>query len=242
MPKAKYEPIYRMIREEIESGKYSYGDFLPSENTYTSLFDCTRNTVRRALAMLAAEGFVLPQHGRGVQVIYRRDESQSIFTIGGIESFAEATDRNQKKVKTRINTFQIITADENLSMKTGFDIGSELYYIERVRVVDGMALIFDTNYFLKSETGNITPAIAASSIYHYLEDELHMTITTSRRRITAEKATAKDKQLLDLDSCDFVLVVSGQVFNAKGVMFEYTQSRHRPDQVCFVESAVRQKV
>ena len=242
MPKAKYEPIYRMIREEIESGKYSYGDFLPSENTYTNLFDCTRNTVRRALAMLAAEGFVLSQHGRGVQVIFRRDENRSIFTIGGIESLAEATVRNQKKVKTRINTFQIISADEKLSMKTGFDIGSELYYIERVRVIDGKALIFDTNYFLKSETGNLTPAIAASSIYHYLEDELHMTITTSRRRITAEKATAKDKQLLDLDSFDFVLVVSGQVFNAKGVMFEYTQSRHKPDQICFVESAVRQKV
>lgn len=242
MPKAKYEPIYRMIREEIESGKYVYGDFLPSENTYTGLFGCTRNTVRRALAILASEGFVLPQHGRGVQVIYRPDENRSVFTIGGIESFAEAISRNQKKVETRINTFQIITADAKLSMKTGFDIGSELYYIERVRVIDGKALIFDTNCFLKSECGNLTPDIAGSSIYRYLEDELHMTITTSRRRVTAEKARSRDRQLLDLDSYDFVLVVSGQVFNSKGVMFEYTQSRHRPDQVCFVESAVRQKV
>ena len=242
MPKAKYEPIYRMIREDIESGKYAYGDFLPSENTYTELFGCTRNTVRRALSMLSADGFVLPQHGRGVQVIYRPDENRSIFTIGGIESFAEATRRNQKKVETRINTFQIIKADRKLSMKTGCDIGDELYYIERVRLFDSKALIFDTNYFLKSETEGLSPDIASKSIYHYLEDELHMTITTSRRRVTAEKASHKDEELLDLGSYDFVLVVSGQVFNSKGVMFEFTQSRHRPDQVCFVESAVRQKV
>jgi len=220
MPKAKYEPIYRSIREDIETGKLGYGDFLPSENDYTEQFGCTRNTVRRALSMLTADGFVLPQHGRGVQVIYRPDENRSIFTIGGIESFAEAL--------------------ENFS--SGFDIGSELYYIERVRVVDGKALIFDTNIFLKSETDGLTPAIAGDSIYRYLENELHMTITTSRRRVTAEKAGARDKELLDLDSYDFVLVVTGQVFNSKGVMFEYTQSRHRPDQVCFVESAVRQKV
>jgi GntR family trehalose operon transcriptional repressor len=242
MPKARYEPISRSIREDIETGRLGYGDFLPSENDYTEQFGCTRNTVRRALAMLAADGFVLPQHGRGVQVIYRPEENQSVFTIGGIESFAEATSRNQKKVVTRIESFKIIEADEKLSMKTGFDIGSELYYIERVRVVDGKALIFDTNIFLKSETEGLTPAIAGDSIYRYLENDLHMTITTSRRRVTAEKARSRDKELLDLDSYDFVLVVTGQVFNAKGVMFEYTQSRHCPDQVCFVESAVRQKV
>ncbi|MBQ9824846.1 MAG: UTRA domain-containing protein [Solobacterium sp.] len=242
MPKAKYEPIYRSIREDIETGKLGYGDFLPSENDYTEQFGCTRNTVRRALSILAADGFVLPQHGRGVQVIYRPDENRTVFTIGGIESFAEATSRNQKKVVTKIESFKIIEADEKLSLKTGFDIGSELYYIERIRVVDGKALIFDTNIFLKSETEGLSPAIAADSIYRYLENSLHMTITTSRRRVTAEKARSRDKELLDLDTYDFVLVVTGQVFNSKGVMFEYTQSRHRPDQVCFVESAVRQKV
>jgi len=242
MPKAKYEPIYRSIREDIETGKLGYGDFLPSENDYTEQFGCTRNTVRRALSMLTADGFVLPQHGRGVQVIYRPDENRTVFTIGGIESFAEATSRNQKKVVTKIESFKIIEADEKLSLKTGFDIGSELYYIERIRVVDGKALIFDTNIFLKSETEGLSPAIAADSIYRFLENSLHMTITTSRRRVTAEKARSRDKELLDLDTYDFVLVVTGQVFNSKGVMFEYTQSRHRPDQVCFVESAVRQKV
>lgn len=242
MPKAKYEPIYRLIRDDIENGKLGYGDFLPSENDYAVQFGCTRNTVRRALSMLAAEGFILPQHGRGVQVIFRPDENRAVFTIGGIESFAEATGRNQKKAVTRVESFKIIEADQKLSLKTGFDIGSQLYYIERVRVVDGKALIFDTNIFLKSETEGLSPAIAADSIYRYLENDLHMTITTSRRRVTAEKAQSRDRELLDLDTYDFVLVVTGQVFNSKGVMFEYTQSRHRPDQVCFVESAVRQKV
>jgi GntR family trehalose operon transcriptional repressor len=242
MPKAKYEPIYRLIREDIETGKLGYGDFLPSENEYADRFGCTRNTVRRALSMLAAEGFVLPQHGRGVQVIYRLEENRAVFTIGGIESFAEASGRNQKKTVTKVESFKIIKADQKMSLKTGFDIESELYYIERIRIVDGKALIFDTNIFLKSETEGLSPAIAADSIYRYLEGELHMTITTSRRRVTAEKARTRDRQLLDLDTYDFVLVVTGQVFNSKGVMFEYTQSRHRPDQVCFVESAVRQKV
>ena len=242
MPKAKYEPIYRSIREEIDSGKYSYGDFLPPESILTERFGCTRNTVRRALSILTAEGYVLPQHGRGVQVIYKPDGNRSLFTVGGIESFAEANSRNRKTSVTTIKVFKKMTVNEKTSLKTGFDVGAEVWYIERVRNVEGKAIIFDTNYFLCSEAPGLTLEIAASSIYNYLENDLHMNITTSRRRVTAEKARTKDIEYLDLGTFDFVLVVTGQVFNSKGVMFEFTQSRHRPDMVSFVESAVRQKI
>ena len=242
MPQSKYEPIYHSIKEDIESGIYKYGDFLPSENEYTIRFACTRNTVRRALSLLTAEGYLLPQHGRGVQVIYRPDDARSLFTIGGIESFAEAAERSGRKTTTKVVIFKQIKADEKVNLKTGFDIGEDLYYIERVRYVGKRAVIFDTNYFLMSETPGLQPSIAASSIYRYLEGTLGMTITTSRRRVTAQQATERDKELLDLNHFDFVLSVAGQVFNSRGVMFEYTESRHVPDQVCFIESAVRQKV
>ena len=76
MPKAKYESIYLQIRKDITSGKYEFGDYLPSENEYAERFDCTRNTVRRALSMLTGEGFLQPRHGRGVQVIYRYLEDE----------------------------------------------------------------------------------------------------------------------------------------------------------------------
>jgi GntR family trehalose operon transcriptional repressor len=242
MPSPKYESIYKEIRNEILSGVYAFGDYLPSENVYTARFGCTRNTIRRAIGILASEGFLLPQHGRGVQVIYRPDDGRSLFTIGGIESFAEAAERSGRKTTTKVVIFKQIKVDEKVNLKTGFDIGEDLYYIERVRCVGKRAVIFDTNYFLMSETPGLQPSIAASSIYRYLEGTLGMTITTSRRRVTAQQATERDKELLDLNHFDFVLSVAGQVFNSRGVMFEYTESRHVPDQVCFIESAVRQKV
>ena len=242
MPQSKYEQIYRIIRQEIESGFYRTGDFLPSENEYAARFDVTRNTIRRALSILTAEGFLLPQHGRGVQVIYEPDENRSVFTIGGIESFAEAVERSGKKAKTRLVTFQEITADEKISLQTGFDVGAALYYIERIRFIDNRATIHDTNMFLKSETPGLTPKIVSESVYEYLENKLGIVITTSRRRVAAEEAVPKDYEMLDLGHFDFVLSVTGQVFNSKGVMFEYTESRHVPDQVCFVETAVRQKI
>lgn len=242
MPKAKYEDIYRDIKHDIDSGKYQVGEYLPSENVYTRKYGCTRNTVRRALAMLSDQGYVIPQHGKGTQVIMTPQNNRSVFTIGGIESFAEVVDRTGAKIQTDVIDFKEITCDHQLSNQTGFDEGSELYYIERVRILDGRRFIFDTNIFLKSETEGLNREIAGRSIYNYLENDLGMTITTSRRFVTAQRAEARDRELLDLRDYDFVLVVSGQVFNSRGVMFECTQSRHCPDMACFAETAVRRRV
>ena len=98
------------------------------------------------------------------------------------------------------------------------------------------------NYFLKKEVPSLTKEIAKKSIYDYIENELNITISNSRRRVYAEDANKKDHKYLDLGKYNYLLVVSGQVFNNKGVMFEYTESRHKPDLVCFVESAVREKI
>lgn len=60
MPKAKYGQIYRDLKEKIETGFYSYQEMLPSEHGLVLEYDCSRNTVRRALAELTAEGYVQP--------------------------------------------------------------------------------------------------------------------------------------------------------------------------------------
>lgn len=242
MPLPKYEPIYRAIKNNIENGTYKNGDFLPSENVYTQVFNCTRNTVRRALSLLTQEGYLIPQHGKGVQVIYHPISDRSLFFVGGIESLYEASKRNQIKIATKVITFETVTIDKELSIKTGFREGSEAYHIERLRKLGNETIIFDTNYFLTSEVPNLTKKIACESIYNYIENELKMTVTTSNRYVTAQKANKTDKKFLSLEGNNFVLVVEGHVFNSKGIMFEYTESRHAPQKVCFTQAAVRQKI
>ena len=75
MPKAIYEGIYREIRSRIINGTYAFQEMLPTEAELTAEFGCTRNTVRRALSMLADEMFVQPIHGKGVRVIWLKGET-----------------------------------------------------------------------------------------------------------------------------------------------------------------------
>lgn len=240
MPKAKYEGIYHSIKKRIEAQDYPYQSLLPSENILIEEYACSRNTVRRALAELIADGYVQSMQGRGVRVIYQ-PVGKTTFTIGGIETFQETARRNHLHAVTKVTKFETVIADECFAAKSGFSVGDELWSIERVRYLDGKALILDVNYFLKELVPGLTPQIAASSIYDYIENTLGMQIITSKRRITVEHATARDEKLLDMDGYDCVAVVVNQTFNSDGMLFEYTQSRHQPDYFCFQDIATRKK-
>ena len=240
MPKAKFEAIYHSLKKKIEAQDYPYQSLLPSENTLIRAYDCSRNTVRRAFGDLIADGYVQPIQGKGVRVIYQ-PVGKTTFIIGGIETFQETARRNRLQAVTRVIRFETVTADDKLAAQSGFGTGDTLWAVERVRYLDGKALILDVNYFLQELVPGLTADIAARSIYEYIENVLGMQIVTSKRKMTVEHATTRDERLLDLDGYDCVAVVTNQTFNADGLMFEYTQSRHQPDYFCFQDTATRRK-
>ena len=240
MPKAKYDHIYRDLKEKIETEFYTYQQMLPSENTLVKEYGCSRNTVRRAVAELTSDGYVQPMHGKGVRNIFRPVE-QTAFTVGGIESFKESAARNRKKPFTRVLQFAEITADAKIERRTGFKRGTPLYYIQRLRSLDGMPLILDHNYFLKELTEGITLEIAGSSVYDYLENIKGLTISTSKRTLTVEKVTQVDEKYIDLKDYNCMAVITSQTFDDNGIQFEYTQSRHHPDYFMFQDVATRRE-
>lgn len=236
--KAKYAEIYEDLKEKIESGTYPKDSYLPSEHTLISAYDCSRNTVRRAISALASEGYLQSMHGKGVLVIWQPPQ-QSLFSLSGIESLQEAAKRNDMSYRTKVVHFAELTIDERLSKRTGFAVGEEVYYIQRVRYFDDEAYILDHNYFLKSVLPGLTKKIAEQSIYEYMEKNLGVTIATTSRKMTVEPMTQVDEKYLDMKEYNCLAVVTSQTYTGSGVMFEYTVSRHRPDKFVFYTTARR---
>lgn len=240
MPKSIYEEIYRDLKSKIENNIFAYQELLPPENTLIQVYNCSRNTLRRAVALLVNDGYVQTMQGKGVRNIYQPSE-QTAFTIGEIESFAESAARNGQEARTRVALFTELCLNQKQAAMTGFPENAEVYYIQRIHYLDDVPLIINHNYFLKEAVPGLIKEIAEHSIYKYLEETLHMTIVNSKRIMTVEKVTEIDEKYLDLNIRDYncVAVVSSQTYNSDGVMFEYTQSRHRPDHFRFYDNAVR---
>lgn len=241
MPKAKYITIYKSLKTKIETGEYEFQELLPSENQLILTYNCSRNTIRRAISALVTDGYVQTMQGKGVRNIFQ-PTLQTSFTIGGIESFKESAARNHQIPKTEVLCFTEITTDKKIAKRTGFPEGSQLYYLQRLHYLDGKALILNHNYFLKDVVTNLTKEIAENSIYDYLENVLHISIVSSKRIMTVEKMTEIDEKYLNLGDYNCLAVVSSQTYNSDGIMFEYTQSRHRPDYFRFQHNATRRSI
>ena len=171
MPAKKYSTIYKDLKRKIEKGVYKPQSCLPTEYAMVEKYGCSRNTIRRAVKELSEIGYVQSIHGKGVVVIYR-PVGWSDFSIGVIESLKEAAARNKKEYHTRVLVFAEFVVDERLHERLGFDVGEEVYYLQRVRYFDNTPVILDNNWFLKSVVPGLTEKIAADSVYAYMENVL----------------------------------------------------------------------
>ena len=130
MPAAKYDGIYRDLKNKIESEQYEFQELLPSENQLVEVYGCSRNTVRRGHCRPGDRRLRADGSGKGVRNIYR-PVPQSSFTIGSIESFRESSIRNRQEGRTKVVLFTELTADRKIARNTGFAPGTALFYIQR---------------------------------------------------------------------------------------------------------------
>ncbi|TDL32005.1 UTRA domain-containing protein [Jeotgalibacillus sp. S-D1] len=238
MPKTKYIEIYEDLKQKIEKNIYEYQQLLPSENTLVKEYDCSRNTVRRAIGNLISDGYVQTKHGQGARVIYQ-DFKQNEYIYGETETFKEFALRNHKLHETKVIRFEELTVDEAIHEHTLLPIGVEVYHIQRVRHLEGNPVIMDYNYFRKDVAKELTVEIAEDSIYEYLDRELNQRAVTAKRKMVVERTTETDENYLKLDGFNSVVVVTSHIFNADGVMFEHTQSRHTPGNFVFFDQTQR---
>ncbi|SHJ71976.1 GntR family transcriptional regulator, trehalose operon transcriptional repressor [Clostridium cavendishii DSM 21758] len=236
MKGVKYTDIYDYLKDKILNLDFKPGEKLPSETELTTMFNVSRNTVRRAISQLAFEGFVTSMHGKGVFVL---EQKQLKFLVGGLQSFKEASLSNTITFSTKVELFETIQINEKLSKKTNFNIDSEVIHILRSRNIDGERTILDINYFSKDILKDLTKEIAENSIYEYIESSLNLKIAGAQKIISIEPASEYDKKYLDLKNYNLVAIIKNYVYLEDGLLFEYTESRHRPDKFTFSTFAKR---
>lgn len=61
----KYFKLMEDLKEQILSGEIQSGEKIPSENELASQYHVSRQTVRKALAILENSGYIYAEHGRG---------------------------------------------------------------------------------------------------------------------------------------------------------------------------------
>ncbi|MGP4107521.1 trehalose operon repressor [Virgibacillus sp. L01] len=234
----KYLTIYHELVKKIQSNQWPESTKLPSENELTEIYATSRETIRKALNQLAQDGYIQKIRGKGSVVI---DTNKFDFPVSGIVSFKELATNLQLPANTIVNELAIVEADQELQTKLNINLRDSVWKVVRAREISGEKVILDKDYFNKDYVPELTREICEDSIYDYLENQLELKISFARKEIVIEEPSEEDRFLLDLEGYSNVVVIKSMVYLEDTSLFQYTESRHRPDKFRFVDFARRIK-
>lgn len=233
---SKYVKIYRALKKQIENEEWKAGEKIPTESVLMNTYGASRDTIRKSLNLLEQNGYIQKSRGKASCVM---PKDRYIFPVSEIASFQEVNSLANMRAETEVVNLDIVTFPHQNYEIFGSEVPGELYELIRVRKVEGERIIFDKDYLARNVVPRLPLTACRKSVYEYLERELHLDIGYATKEITVQMAQEEDKKYLDLGTYDMVVVVKSCTYLTNNTLFQYTESRHRPDKFRFVDFARR---
>lgn len=152
------------IRARIEAGEWS--ERLPSEPELGVIFGASRETVRKGLAALEAEGLIYRIHGKGTFV-----EAKVAFNpLSGALSITEELSRSGLPVSNKVVSKGWLPVAELPSsfFRACFEGEARVYQVTRLRMVKRSALALEVSYFRASDFPAIGRAAFSGSLHELM--------------------------------------------------------------------------
>lgn len=191
-------PIYSKIQEDlrgrIQAGEYKPGDRVPSESELCRLYQTTRTTVRQALTQLVFEGIVVRHVGRGSFVASTTLDKFPIDTRECL-SFEDQVALEGRVVTYQSPSFNLIKAPPEVSRDLDIEPGSNVFYMERLRVLEERPVCLECRYIHEEFGRHVTGDMLMSRSAHgFVSDIMGTRIPTIRVLVSAIIA---DKELAE---------------------------------------------
>jgi GntR family transcriptional regulator, phosphonate transport system regulatory protein len=217
------------VRREIVDGALPAGARLPSETELAERFGVHRNTVRQAVAALAADQLVVARRGSGTFVA---EHAVLVHRIGLRTRLTSSLEHQGGAAPGRLLSWAVeAEPPAEVSERLGLD-GRPALHLESVRRAGGVAISRGTHWFDAgrveglheqfSHVGSMTEALRAVGVDDYVR---------ASTMVGARVATPAEASDLQLAAGSVVLVVRAVDALPDGTPLQYGVTRFRADRV-----------
>lgn len=136
-----YEKIAREVEEEISIGKYARNSKMMSEAELSARYNVSRVTARKAYRCLMDKGILRAVQGKGTFVndVITKDWSW-------MRSFTVEVSESGRIPTTKFAEFEIIRANEDIAKMLDIRVGTECFYMSRIRMIDNFPVWLTKSY------------------------------------------------------------------------------------------------
>lgn len=225
-----HEPLYRQLAErlaaDISSGRLAPGQQLPTEATLMASHGVSRVTVRQALQVLARNGQVVSQRGKGSYVA-RAALQQDLATLQG---FQDALRSQGIEPHTELLDFSASAGRADPTRPPGLDLPVRL---RRRYRVDGEAFALVEAY-LPATAASLGDARAAHlAVYDIVQQYLGLRIGRAEVAIRCARPPATVARELELPPRSHLLLMERTSYDATGRPCEHMRIHIVPERYTF---------
>lgn len=224
----KYQQIAIEIEKYIEENDLQQGVKLPVLESLMAQFEVSKSTITKALELLEKKGVVFQVRGSGIFVRrHKRKGYISLLSNQGFKKDLEDFQLTSKVIELDVRK-PTLDAAENLNIESNNDV----YYVKRVRYINGQTLCFEESYYNKSIITYLNKEIVAESIFNYIRDGLGLKVGFSDLFLHVNTLNEEEAEYLGLEKGapkfyveSIFHLTNGQPFNFSKITYNYQQSQ-----------------
>lgn len=225
-----YYRIYSELRTRILNGYYKDGK-LPPEMKLCEEFKTSRITVRNALEQLRREGLIVRSKGSGTFVKKVEGEEELTRLTGFTDEMKD------RKVTSKVLENKLVSVPLETQEQFGLPAGTLVVLLKRVRYIDARPVAIESAYLNPSVDLRILNILQknmeTSSLYHFLQDELSISLSYAEEILEVTKASKEEAQLLNIKLGECAILRKRYTYTDTGKCVEFVLSIYRADEYKF---------
>jgi len=218
-----YIQISDAIRAKIQSGKLFPDSVLPPSEQICGELGITRMTLRQAYTVLAREGLLDSQRGRGTFV--RRSKMER--TLGQMVGFSEEMRACGKKPSSKMLSYERTDPSEPAREFLG---QGPVYRIERLRLADAIPMAIEEVEIPVRLCPDLQDFdLTKKSLYQVLDEVYRVRFAHCDQIVSATLPNGRQRKLLDIGAKVALLNVTRRSFTKSDEAVSYGITQYRGD-------------
>jgi len=224
----RYREIATILRSELADEVYSLGGLFPKELDLCERFQCSRFTIRNAMAELEAAGLVERRKATGTIVRALQPAGSYVQTINSVEGLL------QYSKGTKLDILEMIELQTDAELAEWFDLEEGTRIIRfgglRTETETGQKLCW-TEVYIRPEFSELLNFIGKDDrpVYRIIEEEFNEKVHKVEVELSACRLTDKRAIQLDVEDGTAALRVHRQYTSPDGRVLEVSISDHPED-------------
>lgn len=229
----KYKAVASELRTRILNDEFDSSLPMPIERDLCAQYKVSKDTMKKALAILVNDGLIYRQSGKGT-FVYSNSGSRSKHIDNSLEGFSGQREYGDNVVDTKVILFEVINPAKEVAKALHILQTQFVYHYKRIRILNGNNEVIEESYVPIDVISGLNETVVTKSFFEHVEKTLKLKIKSAHKTINVEKATIDIADILNIEIGDPVPVTYEVIFLSTGKPFVYSIIKYNYQNFNFV--------